>query len=58
VFMPFYRVDESRDRESGGTGLGLSIAQRAVASQGGTIRADNAVGGGLQVTITLPITSH
>ena len=58
VFLPFYRVDGSRDRESGGTGLGLSIAQRAVASQGGTIRADNAEGGGLQVTITLPMTTH
>jgi two-component system, OmpR family, sensor histidine kinase CpxA len=58
VFLPFYRVDGSRDRESGGTGLGLSIAQRAVASQGGTIRADNAEGGGLQVTVTLPIASH
>jgi len=58
VFLPFYRVDGSRDRESGGTGLGLSIAQRAVASQGGTIRADNAEGTGLQVTITLPIASR
>ena len=54
VFLPFHRVDASRDRMSGGTGLGLSIAQRAIASQGGTIKAANAAGGGLEVIITLP----
>jgi two-component system, OmpR family, sensor histidine kinase CpxA len=54
IFAPFHRVDASRDRQSGGTGLGLSIARRAVASQGGSIKAENAHGGGLQVTITLP----
>ena len=57
IFLPFHRVDPSRNRESGGAGLGLSIARRAVASQGGTIRADNA-DGGLQVTITLPLTNR
>lgn len=55
VFLPFHRVDASRDRVSGGTGLGLSIAQRAIASQGGTIQAANADGGGLEVVITLPL---
>ena len=55
VFLPFHRVDASRDRVSGGTGLGLSIAQRAIASQGGTIEAANAEGGGLEVVITLPL---
>jgi two-component system, OmpR family, sensor histidine kinase CpxA len=54
VFAPFHRVDASRDRESGGVGLGLSIAHRAVATLGGTITAENADGGGLKVTITLP----
>lgn len=55
VFLPFHRVDGSRDRQSGGTGLGLPIAQRAVHSQGGTINAENvAEGGGLRIVITLP----
>jgi signal transduction histidine kinase len=58
VFLPFHRVDGSRDRQSGGSGLGLSIAERAVRSQGGTISAANAEGGGLQVVITLPVVAR
>src|SRR5271163_5349894 len=30
IFLPFYRVGDSRDRSSGGSGLGLSITDRAV----------------------------
>ena len=29
VFEPFYRVEESRSRETGGVGLGLAIALRS-----------------------------
>ncbi len=54
IFLPFYRMDASRNRESGGSGLGLSIARRAMAVMGGTITAVNAEGGGLRVTISLP----
>jgi two-component system sensor histidine kinase CpxA len=54
IFLPFYRMDASRDRGSGGIGLGLSIARRSVAVMGGAISAANADGGGLQVTISLP----
>lgn len=54
IFRPFYRVDEARDREAGGAGLGLAIAERAVTVHGGTMSANNAAGGGLVVTITLP----
>ena len=57
IFRPFYRTEDARDRESGGTGLGLAITSRAVRLHGGTVRAANADGGGLQVTIKLPI-SH
>jgi two-component system sensor histidine kinase CpxA len=53
IFRPFYRVDEARDREAGGVGLGLAIAERAVRLHGGIVQAENAVGGGLQVTIGL-----
>jgi two-component system sensor histidine kinase CpxA len=55
IFLPFHRVGASRDRNSGGTGLGLSIAARAASVHGGTIRARNADGGGLEVAIDLPL---
>ncbi len=55
IFLPFHRVGASRDRDSGGVGLGLSIAARAATVHGGSIRAVNAEGGGLQVTLELPL---
>jgi two-component system sensor histidine kinase CpxA len=55
IFEPFYRVQESRDRDSGGHGLGLSIVANAVKHHGGDIRARNAEGGGLIVEVTLPL---
>jgi two-component system sensor histidine kinase CpxA len=55
IFNPFYRVADARDRQSGGTGLGLAIAKRAVRYHAGTISAKNAVGGGLEVDIVLPL---
>jgi len=41
IFRPFYRLNESRDRETGGAGLGLSIAENAMIKHGGKIWADN-----------------
>ncbi|NGY05572.1 ATP-binding protein [Solimonas terrae] len=55
VFQPFVRISEARDRASGGYGLGLAIARRVVNASGGTIRARNREGGGLQVSIELPL---
>lgn len=54
IFDRFYRVDESRSRESGGAGLGLSIAQWAVRLHGGEIRLLTAPGGGCTFRIFLP----
>jgi two-component system sensor histidine kinase CpxA len=54
IFEPFYRVHESRDRNTGGHGLGLAIAAAAVRRHGGDLSAANAPDGGLIVTITLP----
>jgi two-component system sensor histidine kinase CpxA len=54
LFVPFYRVADARDRQTGGTGIGLAIAERAVRLHGGTVTAANAPEGGLIVEITLP----
>jgi len=53
MFRPFYRVADARDRQSGGVGLGLAIAERVARVHGGSIRAENREGGGLEVVLTL-----
>jgi signal transduction histidine kinase len=55
VFEPFYR---SSNDTAKGFGLGLAIAQRAISTHGGSIRAENRDGGGLRVTIELPLARH
>jgi len=55
IFEAFFRVEDSRNRETGGTGLGLSIAQRAVHLHCGTIRAMNMPQGGLKIEVRLPL---
>jgi two-component system sensor histidine kinase CpxA len=55
IFEAFFRVEDSRNRETGGTGLGLSIAQRAVHLHSGTIRAMNLPQGGLKIEVRLPL---
>ncbi len=55
VFQPFYRVEESRNRDTGGTGLGLAIAQSIVQAHGGELTLANRPGGGLRATIKLPV---
>ena len=37
VFEPFYRVEDSRNRETGGTGLGLPIARNILRAHGGDV---------------------
>ena len=54
IFVPFFRVDDSRNSSAGGAGLGLTIAQRAVGLHHGQVRAEN-VHPGLRVTIELPL---
>jgi two-component system sensor histidine kinase CpxA len=55
IFKPFYRVGDDRARGSGGTGIGLAITRRAVLLHGGAVSAENVEGGGLLVTLTLPL---
>ncbi len=54
IFRPFYRVGESRDRQSGSTGIGLAIAEKTVKLHGGSVKARNVPDGGLEVEIMLP----
>ena len=55
IFQPFFRVAESRGRDSGGTGIGLAIAKQAILMHGGRIEAKNAESGGLVIEIHLPL---
>lgn len=54
VFQPFYRVEDSRNRDSGGVGLGLAIAQSLVQKNNGTLSLQNRPSGGLRAQILLP----
>jgi signal transduction histidine kinase len=54
VFEPFYRLDASRNRDSGGTGLGLAIARGVAELHGGNVTLSNRPEGGLEATLTLP----
>lgn len=54
VFKPFFRLERSRNPETGGTGLGLTIARDVVRSHGGELTLDDAPGGGLRARIWLP----
>ena len=53
VFEKFYRIPVPEGVT--GTGLGLSICKGIVEAHGGTIRAENRTGGGLRITVTLPL---
>jgi signal transduction histidine kinase len=54
VFEPFYRVESSRNRDTGGTGLGLSIARDVAQAHGGSLIAQNLPGRGLEALLVLP----
>lgn len=54
LFDPFYRVDSSRDRQTGGTGLGLAIVKTCMATCGGTVTVNNREPHGLIFELELP----
>lgn len=56
VFRPFYRLETSRNRETGGSGLGLAVARSIARRHGGDIILEDAEGGGLTVRMSLPHT--
>ena len=54
IFQPFFRSNPAANNVDG-HGLGLAIARRVIEAHGGTITAANRAGGGLAVSITLPV---
>jgi signal transduction histidine kinase len=57
LFEPFRRLNTDRIESSKGAGLGLSIVRSVVSAHGGTVLASPREGGGLIVTVRLPIAS-
>ncbi|WP_449104950.1 sensor histidine kinase [Pseudomonas mohnii] len=56
VFEPFFRLEGSRNRNSGGVGLGMTIAREAAQRLGGQLSLEETPGGGLTAVIRLPRT--
>lgn len=54
VFDPFFRLEASRNRDTGGVGLGLSAARAIVREQGGELTLSNRHGAGLLARVELP----
>lgn len=55
VFQPFYRIENSRSRETGGVGLGLAVVRSIVRGHGGDVTLANRDEDGFTVTVTLPL---
>ncbi len=55
VFKPFFRIDSSRNPDTGGVGLGLTIARDVVRNHGGDLTLGTSAWGGLRATARLPI---
>ncbi len=55
IFNRFYRVDKTRDRETGGTGLGLSITHSTVRRHNGSIKVISREGSGATFIVRLPL---
>ncbi|WP_312621439.1 ATP-binding protein, partial [Agrobacterium pusense] len=54
AMQPFFRIETSRNRDTGGTGLGLAIAQQLAGTIGGAVRLYNRQGGGLAAEVSFP----
>jgi signal transduction histidine kinase len=54
VFAPFFRLETSRNRDTGGIGLGLSIARAVARQHGGDISFSHS-NTGMQAVISLPL---
>ena len=54
IFEPFYRGARVASGSISGSGLGLSLVARIAESHGGSVRVENADGGGARFHVTLP----
>ena len=54
VFEPFFRLESSRNSDTGGVGLGLSIARDIAQSHGGSLALANRSPHGLEAILSLP----
>ncbi len=54
AFMPFGRLDESRNQNEKGVGLGLAIARDVARGHGGEVTLDRSPLGGLRAVVRLP----
>jgi two-component system phosphate regulon sensor histidine kinase PhoR len=57
VFERFFRVSRSGVEQVRGSGIGLALVKRIVEAHGGRAWAENAEGGGAQVSFSIPISS-
>ncbi|HEY0270835.1 MAG TPA: HAMP domain-containing sensor histidine kinase [Sphingomonas sp.] len=55
LFEPFYRLEPSRNRETGGSGLGLASARAVARAHGGDVTIANRAQGGLLARAVLPL---
>ena len=55
IFDRYYRVDESRSRQTGGSGLGLAIVKAYVQVHKGQVEVSSELNKGTTFTIILPI---
>ncbi len=55
IFTRFYRIDKTRDRETGGTGLGLSITHSTILLHNGSIKVTSKENEGTTFVVRLPI---
>ena len=53
VFEPFYRLEASRNRDTGGTGLGLAIARQLATTMNGVLELSNHPHGGLEACLRI-----
>ena len=54
LFERFWRAEAGRKQGKAGAGLGLAIVAGIVAAHDGSVRAENAPGGGARFTVSLP----
>ena len=57
LFLPFFRIEASRNRATGGFGLGLPSARSIMRNHGGDLTLENRQPHGLRAIVMLPLAS-